>query len=314
MSEIGGYIELDTFHLPMLHDEAKALNCGRNALGYLIEARHITRIRLPYFLCSSVYDVCKKYGVSIRGYHIGYDFLPKDTEVQDGEWFYLVNYYGQVTQEYIQNLHTKIPNLIVDQAQAYFEQALPHIDTLYTCRKFFGVPDGAFLYTDEELARELPQDESFQRFHYILGRYERTASEFYRESVKNNHEFSTQPIKTMSKLTMNMLHAIDYEFVNKKRTENFALLHSLLQDMNELQVRCVDGAFMYPLMIPDAEEVKKKLLAEQIYIPVLWPNVLDECPENWIEWILAKHILPLPCDQRYGESHMRKIVNRIKNL
>ena len=35
MKEIGGYIEFDTYHLPMLHDEAIALNCGRNDLAYL---------------------------------------------------------------------------------------------------------------------------------------------------------------------------------------------------------------------------------------------------------------------------------------
>ena len=41
MREIGGYIELDTYRLPMLHEGALALNCGRNALAYLLKARGI---------------------------------------------------------------------------------------------------------------------------------------------------------------------------------------------------------------------------------------------------------------------------------
>ncbi len=41
MREIGGYIELDTYRLPMLHEGAIALNCGRNALAYLLRARRI---------------------------------------------------------------------------------------------------------------------------------------------------------------------------------------------------------------------------------------------------------------------------------
>ena len=41
MKEYGGYIELDTYRLPMLHEDAIALNCGRNCLAYLIEAREI---------------------------------------------------------------------------------------------------------------------------------------------------------------------------------------------------------------------------------------------------------------------------------
>ena len=54
MKEYGGYIELDTYRLPMLHDDAIALNCGRNCLAYLIEAKGISKIKLPYFLCDSV--------------------------------------------------------------------------------------------------------------------------------------------------------------------------------------------------------------------------------------------------------------------
>ena len=37
MREIGGYMELDRYHLPMLHESALALNCGRNTLKHLIE-------------------------------------------------------------------------------------------------------------------------------------------------------------------------------------------------------------------------------------------------------------------------------------
>lgn len=41
MKEIGGYIELDTCRHAMLHEDAILLNCGRNALAYLLEARGI---------------------------------------------------------------------------------------------------------------------------------------------------------------------------------------------------------------------------------------------------------------------------------
>lgn len=54
MKEIGGYIELDTYHLPMLHEGAVALNCGRNALAYLLKAREIKRLWIPYSICDSV--------------------------------------------------------------------------------------------------------------------------------------------------------------------------------------------------------------------------------------------------------------------
>ena len=41
MKEYGGYIEFETFHGKMLHDNAVALNCGRGALEYICEAKKI---------------------------------------------------------------------------------------------------------------------------------------------------------------------------------------------------------------------------------------------------------------------------------
>ena len=58
MTEIGGYIELDKYALPMLHEGAISLNCGRNCLAYLLRARKIKKILLPKFLCDSVSSVC----------------------------------------------------------------------------------------------------------------------------------------------------------------------------------------------------------------------------------------------------------------
>ncbi len=312
MKEIGGYIELDTYTLPMLHDQAVALNCGRNALAYLIEARGISKLCLPYFLCDSVRNVCGKYGTALRFYHIRPDFTPDVPELEKDEWLYVVNYYGQLTRGTLETLHERFPRMIVDNAQDYFARPLEGVDTLYTCRKYFGVPDGAFLYTEAALGRELPMDESYERIHYILGRYERTASEFYGESSANNKLFAGEPVKRMSRLTQNLLHGVDYERVRRVRTENFRFLSEGLGELNGLSVRVVQGAFMYPFLTPHADRAKKRMLERKMYIPTLWPNVLKDVPEDWLEWHYAKYILPLPCDQRYGPDEMAQLVETIK--
>ena len=211
MKEIGGYIELDTYHLPMLHEQAIALNCGRNALAYVLRAKKIKKLKIPYFLCDSVYNVCIRENVDISYYHVGLDFKPYDLFLNDDEWLYLVNYYGQLTNEEIKKYVQDYNRVIVDQAQSYFQMPIDGADTIYTCRKWFGVADGAFLYTDSLLVEELPQDESYNRMHFLLGRYERSANEFYDEYRSNNKYFAGEPIKRMSKLTMNLLHGIDYE-------------------------------------------------------------------------------------------------------
>lgn len=116
-----------------------------------------------------------------------------NNEVHDGIPFYATHNLGN--------------NVIVDNAQAYFQDPLPGIDTLYTCRKFFGVPDGAILYTDKFIKIK-QKDESYKRMNFLLGRFERTAGEFYQEYVDNNRLFKVEPIfyilKTM-KVLMNYL-------------------------------------------------------------------------------------------------------------
>lgn len=314
MKEIGGYIELDHYGGRMLHEEAIALNCGRNALAYLIKARKIKKIALPYFICDSVTHLCDRYNTEIRYYHIDERFLPQELELTDGEWLYLVDFYGQLSKEDIRLICDKYQRVIVDYAQAYFEMPLVGVDSLYTCRKFFGVPDGAFLYTDARLNEELPQDESFERMHFLLGRYERTASEFYSEYVENNKLFAAAPIMRMSKLTENLLRAVDYEQVKNIRTRNFDYLANRLEQMNLLHINRAQGAFAYPLLLKNGADVRKKLISNKIFVPTLWPNVLEELTEAFYEYRLAENILPLPCDQRYDETDMEYICSLIESI
>lgn len=313
--EIGGFLELEHYHGKMLHEGAKALNCGRNALAYLIKAKKIEKLALPYLICSSITDLCKKLKVQVRFYHINEHFLPEEADLEEDEWLYLVDFYGQLSEQNIRKLCMTYRKVIVDYAHAYFKMPLSGVDSLYTCRKFFGVPDGAFLYTDASLEETIQQDESFERMRFLLGRYERTAAEFYGESVANNEFFALAPICQMSKLTENLLRAIDYTGVKDARTANFDYLDRRLGDRNLLRLHATEGAFAYPLLLgKGAQEVRKKLIFHKIYVPTLWPNVLEELTETMYEYQLARNILPLPCDQRYGKEEMEYVSRLVLDI
>lgn len=314
MKEYGGYIELDTYRLPMLHEGAAALNCGRNCLAYLIEARGIRKLLVPYLMCDSVFDLCKRYDVEMQFYHVDEKLRPLDLTLAEDAWLYVMNFYGQLTQQEMADLKAAYGRVIIDNAQAYFEAPLSNTDTLYTCRKFFGVADGAFLYTDAEAKREYPLDESFERMRFLLGRFERTASEFYSDNVANNELFDREPVKRMSRLTDNLLHGIDYGFVRQRRTDNFNIYHEALREINQLHLRTPEGAFAYPLLIPNGAAVRKALQQQKIYIPTLWPNVVSDMPEDSLEYRYAGNILPLPCDQRYDAEDIKYIIQQIGGL
>lgn len=311
MKEIGGYLELDTYSLPMLHDGAIALNSGRNCLAYLIKKKNIKKIWLPKFLCASVWDACKKLEVEIHFYSVDMHFIPILENTND--WVYLVNYYGQLSNSIILDLQRLYPKLIVDNVQAYFQQPINGIDTIYTCRKFLGVTDGAFLYSNIDVD-DLDIDKSFERVHFILGRFERSASEFYNEFKKEEENIGDWDILKMSKLTNNLLRGIDYVTVENKRTHNCAYLHDKLGNINKLNLSVPKGAYMYPLYIDNGFEIRKKLQANKIFIPILWPDVFEMCAEDELEYNMAKNILPIPVDQRYGIEDMEYIVKMIKAL
>lgn len=311
--EIGGYIEFEYYHGKEFHDNAIKLNCSRNALAYLIKLYGIKKIYIPYFLCDSVLNVCRKYEVEVFYYHIDENFQPIIPEVDfSKDWLYVVNYYGQLDNKKIKQFSYSIKNLIIDNVQSFFQSAVINIPTIYNCRKYFGVIDGAYLYSDKTLEEKFERDISYNNMEYLVGRFEKTASEFYNQYVSNNKRFADESIKLMSAFTENIMHSLDYEQIKRVRTENFRYLHENLKDINKLKLTVPEGAFSYPLLIDNGAEIRKKLQAEKIYIPTLWPDVFNVCNENDLEIKYAKNILPLPVDQRYGKKEMQYICERIK--
>ena len=73
----------------------------------------------------------------------------------------------------------------------------------------------------------------------------------------------------------------------------------------------MEGAFAYPLMLKEAQEVRCHLIRNKVYIPVLWPNVINEVNEESYEYQLANSILPLPVDQRYRIEDMEYMAELI---
>ena len=291
MREIGGYFELETFSGEHYHKDAIALNCGRGCIRYLIELRGIKKIWIPDYICDSVSNTFLDSGVKVLTYRIKEDFLPDYSfEVKGDEWLFLCDYYGQLTDRDIE--FAKVfshDRIICDETQNFFRKPCKGVDTIYSCRKWFGVADGGYLITGDgaKLDRDIPIDESHTRMSFVLGRYERTATEFFEESKKNNDFFDREPAKRMSLITGNILRAIDYKKVADRRIDNWDYLKSKIGDQNLLQLKKPDVPFMYPFMVSDAGDIRENLANEGIYMPILWPNVLKEAEQFQMSYKLA---------------------------
>lgn len=311
MKEIGGFLELELNHGSEFHEQGIALNSGRNALRYLIRGRKIKRIWLPKLLCSAISDTCKEENVEILYYLIDKQLRPVLPQGLEGDWLYLINYYGQYSVEEIRHLGQIYKNIIVDNVQAFYTKPIDGLDTIYTCRKFFGVPDGGYLYTDCTLSEILQKDESYDRLTFLAGRLERSANDFYSAYRENEQRIDELPLRRMSMVTQNLLRGIDYEKIKKDRERNFSYLHEYLKSINQLELCLPDGPYMYPLLVKDGAEIRKRLQEKKIYVPTMWPNVLESLAHEETEYALAKNILPLPCDQRYDLNDMQYLVKEV---
>lgn len=314
MKEIGGFLELELNHGSEFHEQGIALNSGRNCLRYLIRGRKIKRIWLPKLLCSAISDTCKEENVQILYYSIDKQLRPVLPQSLEGDWLYLINYYGQYSVEEIRHLGRIYKNIIVDNVQAFYTKPIEGLDTIYTCRKFFGVPDGGYLYTDCALSEILQKDESYDELTFLAGRLERSANEFYSAYRENEQRIDELPLRRMSMVTQNLLRGIDYEQIKKERERNFSYLHEQLRSVNQLELCLPDGPYMYPLLVKDGAEIRRSMQEKRIYIPTLWPNVLQGCPSDSLEYQYATDILPIPVDQRYDIGNMETIVDEIRGL
>lgn len=321
MKAIGGYPELELRKGKHYHEGALMLNTARNCLEYILLARQYRKVYVPYYTCDAVLEPFSKPSLQqtkTESYHITEELKPaRLPELDDGEAFLYTNYFG-LMQDTVEELAMIYGNrLIVDNSQAFFDTPHPGIDTFYSARKFFGVPDGAYLYTDAVIegnnGSEIETDMSFERMGALLKRIDLGAEGGYSDFQVIEGNLCLQPIKKMSRLTEAILCSIDYEQVKKCRRQNYMTLNTALCERNGMELKC--NAKSVPLCYPllDASSsLRQYLIAEKIFAPTYWPNVFKWCGHTTVEYRLAEEIIPLPIDQRYGREDMKRIISTIK--
>jgi hypothetical protein len=309
MKPIGGYFELELPLRSEYHGEAIALNTGRNCLEYILRVRGYKRVFLPYYSCEVLLEPFNKLGIDYTFYHINERLeIDEDITLGDGEALLCINYFG-LKQDHVETLAAKYgQQLIVDNTQAFYARPIEGIDTFYSCRKFFGVPDGAYLYCDKPLDMELEQDQSWDRMDYLLKRIDVSPEAAYPDFKARSADLRNNPIKTMSPLTHRIMASIDYQQVAQRRRDNYGLLDEALNDKNRISLPLANDTvpMVYPFLT-NVEDLRKRLINNQIFVAQYWPNVLDWCEEDCREYQLTKQLLPLPIDQRYGEDDMKRI-------
>ena len=318
MKSIGGYfsLELPLINGNYIHNKGIYLNSGRNALEYILSSiPNIHCLWIPYYTCDVILEPLKKMNIPYHFYSINERLeMVSEIELDENEYLLVTNYFG-IKDTYIKELAFRYgKHLIVDNAQAFFTEPIENIKTIYSPRKFIGVPDGGIAYIENGFdTSNLERDISYNRCSHLLKRLDLGAENGYLDFRENSHSLVNQPIKKMSELTSYILHHVEFDSIKKQRRKNFIQLHRELSGINKLNIPELES-FACPMVYPfyvSTDSLKKRLIEDKIYIATYWPNVLEWRKSDDTEYILTNRILPLPIDQRYGEDDMERILRII---
>ncbi len=315
MKPIGGYIELQLPVGEEYYPSLIKLNTGRNSLEYILLVKGYRTIYLPYFTCDVLLEPIKHLGIKLKYYSIDSNLDPIiDFELGPTDCMVYTNYFG-LKQDTVNRLSTHINNLIIDNSQAFFSEPLPHVDTFYSCRKFFGVPDGAYLHLNTYTRLNVQSDVSVQRFSHLIKSIDLSIEDGYSDYIENNRALESNSIRSMSSLTKKILSGINYEECKAKRNANFKFLHNFLEESNQLKFPGleINGPMTYPFLVADPS-IKEKLIERKIFVPTFWPNVFHWASKGMFEYYLANNLVPLPIDHRYNLDDMTRILNNLTQL
>lgn len=307
--EIGGYFGLELNKGITYHPNAIQLNTGRNALEYILKVRNYKKIFIPYYSCDVLLEPLIKTNTKHEFYKIDKDLLPKNIKLAFNEALLIINYFG-ILDKKIKELSNRFVNVIIDNSHAFFTKSL-HKDTFYSCRKFFGVPDGAFLYIDKVLEGEIKRDISYRRMNHLLKRVDSTAEAGYNDFIKNERRLCNQPIKKMSRLTLSLMKSINYHQIRRIRRNNFLAIHKYLCTSNELNFKFSHSSvpMVYPYLVKNGYKLREKLISKKIFTAQYWPSVNKLSNKNSFECYLAKNLIAIPIDQRYTIKEIKYILH-----
>ena len=311
-SPIGGYFELelpDKWELP--YPAAQGFQSARAAFFALIRAGRPKRVWMPRYSCDAMLAPLEQENIECVWYDVNDQLvIDQKLEIETNDWLLYVNYFGVCNKQAEELIRRLSPDQVVlDYSQAFFAPPQEEVlATVYSPRKFFGVPDGGLIIS--KIPIEVPKEQdanSFRRMSHLIRRLGDCPQAGFDDFKRAEESLTEIEPKRMSLLTTRILSSIDYERASKKRSENFFFLHERLREKNKLavDVSCVAAPLCYPFLASDPG-LRKRLIDSGIFIATYWPDAIGRVNEDWSEKMVRK-LLPLPIDQRYGAREMQRI-------
>ena len=184
MKEIGGYFGIELDKKSEYHKDAIRVNSARAGLLYVIEAFDIRKIWIPKYTCPVVWETLEDKNCEILYYDIDENMLPT-CEFDKDDYILYTNYFG-VCDAQVAVMTKKYSKLIIDNSQSFYSKDNSFAG-FNSARKYFGVPDGGYLYissSNDYKKPELEKNESWSKCEFMLKRVDIGASKGYDDFKK----------------------------------------------------------------------------------------------------------------------------------
>lgn len=235
----------------------------------------------------------------------------------------------------LQQISEKGVKIVLDLTQCIFSQKrylfVTYIVGSY--RKWFPIPDGGFMERNIHMTMiSQPQQENndftereiaamYLRGQYFSNGEQRTKEISIRLSKAADHiaEGNIKPHK-MSQIAYNLLRQEDREVNQKCRYKNYSHLFQCVHESNRVTKVCKNllevttAPLYFTIYVDNRKELQCLLAHDAIYAPIIWPVEDEKVLINDDVKYIYNHLLAIPCDQRYNEEDMQRVIEIINRF
>ncbi|MCB2209899.1 DegT/DnrJ/EryC1/StrS family aminotransferase [bacterium] len=315
-----------------LNQNSLCLNNARSGIWLLTKLLNPKQVWCPSYLCHTIVHAVMETKTPIKFYEMDYDLKIAShqwiREVQPRDLVIFINYFGFISDlNFAKEVKDKQAWVLADCSQALLtKHENEYYDfTLFSPRKFIGVPDGGIVnpiqnnQLDNVELRQPSEDwwmlgftASVLRREFDRFGGERPWYKLFRETEINS---PIGPYR-MSELSNRLIRKnFNYQLITNRRRENYKLLLKALENIAlfpELPDNVVPLGF--PVRIDNRDKVREALYSYQIYPPVHW-TMHEIIPSTFKEsHALSNNIMTLPCDQRYNRLSIEKIIEAVREV
>ncbi|MFD1929258.1 hypothetical protein ACFSFY_14540 [Sporosarcina siberiensis] len=333
----------------ILNNSDLLLNFGRTAIKLLVKSLQdnngLKGILLPNYLCESIIQPINAINLPYQFYEIDKNFSVVIESLQEKikpDWavFHLDYFNIDKNHELLFYLKSiRSTNIIIeDITHSLFDRKEPigHFQ-IASLRKWLGIPSGALIRTNGNT--------NMGKVTLLLNCKINTRvveKRFYAANLKKNYlemeelrgaksEFldlfseaevmldeSNIEVQNIDSISKQIINNFDFKSMIEIRRMNYQTLYEGLSVIPEIEL--LNGypnemkvPLGFPIKVKNRNELKSVLIDAEIYPPVHWPLPKDLLLiQTKANMHISENILTLPCDQRYSDIDMMRMINVIK--